>query len=61
MISDDTAGAAERRRGAHWLRRGLIAWNLPDSRDGFTYRLYWAAEGGLADGGRAITGGSRSR
>ena len=57
VISDDTPKPLIADSAAHWLRRGTIAWNLPDSRDGFTYRLYWAAEGGLAEEDGAITGG----
>ena len=44
-------------QAAHWVRRTVIAWNLPDQRDGFTYRLYWAAEGGLVNDDGEITGG----
>ena len=57
LISDDTPKPLISDSAAHWLRRGTIAWDLPDSRDGFTYRLYWAAEGGLARDGNEITGG----
>ena len=57
VISDDTPKPLIDDAAAHWLRRGTIAWDLPDSRDGFTYRMYWAAEGGLAEEDGAITGG----
>jgi pullulanase-type alpha-1,6-glucosidase len=42
---------------AHWLERDLIAWNLPSAREGWSFRLHWAAEGGLAVDAEAITGG----
>ena len=35
----------------------VIAWDLPDQRAGFSYRLYWAAEGGLVNDDGEITGG----
>ncbi len=57
VISDDTPKPLIDDAAAHWLRRGTIAWDLPDRREGFTYRLYWAAEGGLAEEDGAITGG----
>lgn len=43
---------------AHWLTRQLIAWDLPSSRQGWTYRLHTAPEGGLAIDAEAITGGN---
>ena len=57
VISDDTPRPLIADAAAHWLRRGTIAWDLPDSRDGFSYRLYWAAEGGLAEEDGEIVGG----
>jgi pullulanase-type alpha-1,6-glucosidase len=43
---------------AQWLERDLLAWNLPAQRRGWTYRLHWAPEGGLAVDAEAVTGGS---
>src|SRR3712207_4303770 len=57
VISDDTPKPLIADAAAHWLRRGTIVWNLPDAREGFTYRLYWATEGGLAEEDGAIVGG----
>ena len=57
VISDDTPRPLIADAAAHWLGRGTIAWDLPDSRDGFSYRLYWAAEGGLAEEDGEIVGG----
>jgi len=45
---------------AHWLERDLIAWNLPSDRAGWTFRLHWAAEGGLDVDAEAVTGGQSS-
>jgi pullulanase-type alpha-1,6-glucosidase len=42
---------------AQWLQRDLIAWNLPADTRGWTFRLHWAAEGGLAVDAEAVTGG----
>ena len=58
MISDDRRGRLGAERGAHWLRAGVIAWDLPDDRDGLSYRLHWAPEGGLAVEDGAIAGGA---
>jgi pullulanase-type alpha-1,6-glucosidase len=58
VITDDTPKALGSDRGAHWLRHGLIAWNLPDDRDGWTYRLHAAPNGGLTAQGGQIEGGS---
>ena len=58
VISDDLPKSVTSERAAHWVSRDLIAWNLPDERAGFSYRLYWAAEGGLVGDNGTITGGS---
>jgi pullulanase-type alpha-1,6-glucosidase len=58
VVSDDTPKILGAERAAHWLRRGLVAWDLPDARDGHTYRLVHAPEGGLAVTDGAITGGT---
>ena len=58
LITDDLPKSVTSERAAHWVRRDLIAWNLPDEREGFSYRLYWAAEGGLVNDDGTITGGS---
>ena len=57
VISDDAPRPLIADNAAHWLRRDTIAWDQPDARDGYAYRLYWAVEGGLARDGNAITGG----
>ena len=57
LISDDLPKSVTAEQAAHWVRRTVIAWNLPDQRDGFSYRLYWAAEGGLVNDDGEITGG----
>ena len=59
-IRTQAAGATPdlSRQLAHWLESDLLAWNLPDlDRTGWTYRLHWAAEGGLAVDAEAVTGG----
>jgi hypothetical protein len=58
LLTDSLPRSVTGERAAHWVRRSLIAWNLPDEREGFSYRLYWAAEGGLTNDDGAITGGS---
>jgi pullulanase-type alpha-1,6-glucosidase len=57
LISDDLSKSVTAEQAAHWVRRSVIAWNLPDQRDGFSYRLYWAAEGGLVNDEGEISGG----
>ena len=42
---------------AHWLEQDLIAWNLPSDTAGWSFRLHWAPEGGLAVDDEAVTGG----
>ncbi len=56
-ITDDTPKPLIADAAAHWLRRGTLAWDLPDDREGFTYRLFWAAEGGLTNDNGTIVGG----
>jgi pullulanase-type alpha-1,6-glucosidase len=58
VISDDAPVVLGRERAAHWLRAGLIAWELPEQRDGFTYRLHAAPAGGLAIEDGEIAGGT---
>ena len=57
-ITDDLPTSVTSQRAAHWVSRDLLAWNLPDERAGFSYRLYWAAEGGLVNDNGTVTGGS---
>nr|WP_294695352.1 pullulanase-type alpha-1,6-glucosidase [uncultured Friedmanniella sp.] len=61
QITDSLPRSVTAERAAHWVRRDLLAWNLPDERAGFSYRLYWAAEGGLTNDDGTITGGSSAR
>ncbi len=58
LITDDVPDPLTGDRAAQWLRRGVIAWDLPPQRTGFTYRIYWAEHGGLTNSGGTITGGS---
>jgi len=58
LITDSLPKSLTGEQAAHWLRRDLIAWNLPDERAGFSYRLYRAASGGLTNEDGTITGGS---
>ena len=44
VISDDAPVVLGSERAAHWLRRGLFAWDAPDAA---SYRLHVAPEGGL--------------
>jgi len=56
-ITDDTPKPLIADAAAHWLLRDTLAWDLPDARDGFSYRLYWAAQGGLTNDDGTIAGG----
>ena len=58
VISDDVPRPVGAERGAHWVRRGVIAWDLPDAREGFTYRLHAAPDGGMTVEDGAIAGGT---
>ena len=58
VISDDAPRPLIADQAAHWLRRDTLAWDLPDARDGYTYRLYWSADATLARDGNAISGRS---
>ena len=42
---------------AQWVRRGLVAWDVPDA-DTRSYRLHWSRDGDLAVDAEAVTGGS---
>ena len=42
---------------AHWVREGLVAWDV-DEPAAKTYRLHWSADGGLVADEEAVTGGS---
>jgi pullulanase-type alpha-1,6-glucosidase len=44
VISDDAPVVLGSERAAHWLRRGLLAWDAPAAA---SYRLHAAPEGGL--------------
>jgi pullulanase-type alpha-1,6-glucosidase len=50
VVADDTPKKPGAEQGAHWLRRGVIAWDAPEGAA--SYRLHAAPEGGLelADG-----------
>jgi hypothetical protein len=43
---------------AQWLQRGLVAWDLPAGAANYSYRLYWAPQGGLSTDAEAVLGGS---
>ncbi|RIQ13305.1 pullulanase-type alpha-1,6-glucosidase [Jiangella rhizosphaerae] len=43
---------------AHWLERGLLAWDLPAEAADWTFRLHAAPEGGLGIDAEAVTGGT---
>ena len=58
LITDSLPKPLIADHAAQWLRRDTIAWNLPEERAGFSYRLYWADEGGLTNTDGTITGGS---
>ena len=43
---------------AHWLQRGLLAWDLPAQAAGWRFRLHAAPAGGLVVDDEAVTGGT---
>lgn len=43
---------------AHWLERGLLAWDLPEEAADWSFRLHAAPSGGLAIDAEAVTGGT---
>jgi pullulanase-type alpha-1,6-glucosidase len=54
-----TAGVAPpnlREARAQWLRRDLLAMDLPDNTSGWTFRLYHAPEGGLVATSDGVSG-----
>ena len=58
VITDDTPKPLLADAAAQWLRRRTIAWQLPDQREGYSYRLFWADQGGLTEQDGAVTGGT---
>jgi pullulanase-type alpha-1,6-glucosidase len=54
VISDDAPVVLGSERAAHWLRRGLLAWDAPAAA---SYRLHAAPEGGLAVEDGEVVGG----
>ena len=48
-ITDDLPRALGAERAAHWLRRGLLAWQPAPAA---SYRLYYAPDGGMTVAGR---------
>jgi pullulanase-type alpha-1,6-glucosidase len=55
VISDDVPRPLQAERGAHWLRRDVIAWQPPAEAQSF--RLHFAPDGGLRIEDGQITGG----
>src|SRR5262245_47831120 len=45
-----------RERRAQWLRRDLVAWDLPAAASGWTFRMFHAPTGGLVATADAVTG-----
>ncbi len=43
---------------AHWLERGLLAWDLPAAAADWTFRLHAAPSGGMEVDAEAVTGGT---
>jgi pullulanase-type alpha-1,6-glucosidase len=58
VISADLPPVLGAESAAQWLRTPTIALDLPADHAGWTYRLHWAPEAGLAQDGDTITGGS---
>ncbi|TDE02452.1 pullulanase-type alpha-1,6-glucosidase [Jiangella asiatica] len=51
-----TSQADLTRQKAHWLERGLLAWDLPEAAAGWSFRLHAAPAGGLGLDAEAVTG-----
>ena len=47
-----------REQRAQWLRRDLLAWDLPDDASGWTFRLFHAPDGGMAATPDGVSGGT---
>jgi hypothetical protein len=58
IIRDNLPKVLGGERAAQWVRRGLVAWDLPDVRDGFSYRLFRAPQGGLEIVDGVVVGGT---
>ena len=58
VISDDTPRAVGAQSGAHWLAKGVIAWDLGDQPQDRTYRLFSAPNGGMTLEDGQIVGGT---
>ena len=57
VISDDAPRALGAQAGAHWLAKGVIAWDAGDQPQERTYRLYSARDGGMTlDHGQVVGG-----
>ena len=54
VISDSAPVVQGREKAAHWLRRGLLAWDAPEAA---SYRLHTAPAGGLQIEDGAVAGG----
>ncbi|MGH3756871.1 pullulanase-type alpha-1,6-glucosidase [Actinophytocola sp.] len=57
-VSAGNAAPDLRAQRAQWLRRDVIAFDLPDDAGGWTFRLHHAPEGGLETTGDGVTGGA---
>ncbi|MDT0185585.1 pullulanase-type alpha-1,6-glucosidase [Microbacterium sp. ARD31] len=59
QIATRAAGASPdlTKAKAQWLRRDLVAWDVPDP-ESRRYRLHWSTAGDLAVDAEAVTGGS---
>ncbi len=60
VISDDLPPVLAGDQSAQWVRRGLLAWDLPDGQDGFTYRLHASPSAALSIGEDGGVVGGRS-
>jgi len=59
QVSTRSAGSAPdlTKARAQWLRRDLVAWDVPDP-ESRRYRLHWSQDGDLGVDAEAVTGGS---
>jgi pullulanase-type alpha-1,6-glucosidase len=57
-VSAGVAPPNLREQRAQWLRRSLLAWDLPDDAASWTFRLYHAPDGGMVATADGVTGGA---
>ncbi|WP_298806742.1 pullulanase-type alpha-1,6-glucosidase [uncultured Pseudokineococcus sp.] len=60
LLTDDLPDAVGGQQAAHWLSRGVVAWDAAAVPGAASFRLYGARDGGLAVEDGAVTGATSS-